>query len=82
MIERFTLFSDFFMFEAFSRSEEAVELVVRYGMEVKRGFPFFRHMRYDLFIEDTENNIYDIEIENEGHSLKERAIVYSSTLIA
>ncbi|WP_304391207.1 PD-(D/E)XK nuclease family transposase [uncultured Dubosiella sp.] len=94
MIERFTLFSDFFMFEAFSRSEEAVELVARivtgkkdlkvarYGMEVKRGFPLFRHVRYDLFIEDTENNIYDIEIENEGRSLNERAIVYSSTLIA
>ncbi|WP_304425045.1 PD-(D/E)XK nuclease family transposase [uncultured Dubosiella sp.] len=82
MIERFTLFSGFFMFEAFSRSEEAVELVARYGMEAKRSFPLFRHVRYDLFIEDTENNIYDIEIENEGRSLNERAIVYSSTLIA
>lgn len=29
MIERFTLFSDFFMFEAFFRSEEAVELAAR-----------------------------------------------------
>ncbi|HAM30796.1 MAG TPA: hypothetical protein DCP49_05145, partial [Erysipelotrichaceae bacterium] len=47
-------------------------------MEVKRGFPLFQHVR----IEDTENNIYDIEIENEVRSLNERAIVYSSTLIA
>lgn len=53
MIRDFTLFSDFFMYEVFSRNRSAATLMARiltgkehlmikrYGMEVKKGFPFF-----------------------------------------
>lgn len=53
MIEDFTLFSDFFMYETFSRSQPASTCLARilsgkpdleikrFGMEVKKGFPFF-----------------------------------------
>ncbi|TGY64938.1 hypothetical protein [Dubosiella muris] len=85
LIQQFTLFSDFFMHAVFSHSRKAVQLlarivtgkkdliVVEWGLEVKKGFPFFRNDRYDLFIIDQYGNVYNIEIENTLRSLGKRA---------
>ena len=85
MIQQFTLFSDFFMHAVFSHSRESVQLlariltgktdliVVEWGLEVKKGFPFFRNDRYDLFIIDQYGNVYNIEIENTLRFLGKRA---------
>ncbi len=94
MLERFTLFSDFFMHAVFSRNRKAVQLlarivtgkkdliVVEWGLEVKKGFPFFRNDRYDLFIIDQYGNVYNIEIENTLQSIGKRAFHNLSVLVA
>ena len=94
MIQQFTLFSDFFMYAVFSRSKPAITLlariltgkpdlvVKRWGMEVKKGMPFFRHVRYDLFVEDMEGNLYNFEIENGRRALGQRALFNLSVLVS
>ncbi|WP_302609156.1 hypothetical protein [uncultured Dubosiella sp.] len=94
MIQQFTLFSDFFMHAVFSHSRKAVQLlarivtgkkdliVVEWGLEVKKGFPFFRNDRYDLFIIDQYGNVYNIEIENTLQSIGKRAFHNLSVLVA
>ena len=94
LIQQFTLFSDFFMHAVFSHSRKAVQLlarivtgkkdliVVEWGLEVKKGFPFFRNDRYDLFIIDQYGNVYNIEIENTLQSIGKRAFHNLSVLVA
>ncbi len=94
MIQQFTLFSDFFMHAVFSHSRKAVQLlarivtgkkdliVVEWGLEVKKGFPFFRNDRYDLFIIDQYGNVYNIEIENTLQSIGKRAFHNLCLLVA